>query len=66
MCRASQLEERESNSVVKFNEGKCSANMFDARFVISKLSGLNWQTWKIRLEMLLCRENLWSVVAETK
>lgn len=38
--------------------------MSDAKFTIPKLSGMNWQTWKIRLEMLLSREDLWHVIAE--
>ncbi|XP_058446013.1 uncharacterized protein LOC131427106 [Malaya genurostris] len=38
--------------------------MSDAKFAIPKLSGTNWQTWKVRLEMLLYRENLWSVVSD--
>lgn len=38
--------------------------MADAKFAIPKLNGTNWQTWKIRLESLLSREDLWRVIAE--
>lgn len=38
--------------------------MVDARFSIPKLNGQNWQTWKVRVEMLLCREDLWYVVED--
>lgn len=38
--------------------------MVDARFAIPKLNGQNWQTWKVKLEMLLCREDIWNVVAD--
>lgn len=38
--------------------------MVDTRFAIPKLNGQNWKTWKVKLEMLLCREDIWNVVAE--
>lgn len=38
--------------------------MVDAKFAIPKLNGHNWQTWKVKLEMLLCREDIWYVVTE--
>lgn len=38
--------------------------MSDAKFAITKLNGTNWQTWKVRIEMLLQREDLWHVVEE--
>lgn len=38
--------------------------MADTKFSIPLLNGTNWQTWRIRIEMLLCRENLWEVISE--
>lgn len=38
--------------------------MADSRFAFAKLNGTNWQTWKVRVEMLLQREDLWTVVSE--
>lgn len=38
--------------------------MSDAKFAITKLNGTNWQTWKVRIEMLLQREDLWRIVEE--
>lgn len=38
--------------------------MSDQKFGVPKLSGTNWQTWKIRLESLLAREDLWEVIAD--
>lgn len=37
--------------------------MGDPKFSIPLLNGQNWQTWRIRIEMLLCRENLWEVIS---
>lgn len=37
--------------------------MSDAKFSIPRLNGANWATWKVRVENLLCREDLWDVVA---
>lgn len=34
------------------------------KFAIAKLNGRNWQTWSIRVEALLSREDLWSAVAD--
>ena len=34
------------------------------KFAIQKLNGRNWQTWSIRVEALLSREDLWSVVTD--
>ena len=36
----------------------------DPRFAIAKLNGTNWQTWKVRLENLLSREDVWHTIAE--
>lgn len=36
--------------------------MSDMKFAIDKLHGGNWQTWNVRVEMLLTRDNLWDVV----
>lgn len=36
--------------------------MADMKFNIEKLNGSNWQTWNIRMEMLLARDDLWDVV----
>lgn len=38
--------------------------MADSRFAFAKLNGMNWQTRKVRVEMLLQREDLWTVVSE--
>ncbi|KXJ81929.1 hypothetical protein RP20_CCG016837 [Aedes albopictus] len=38
--------------------------MGDAKFSIPKLNGTNWQTWKVRVEMLLARDDLWYVIEE--
>lgn len=34
------------------------------KFAIQKLNGRNWQTWNIRIEALLSREDMWSVVTD--
>lgn len=36
--------------------------MSEAKFSIAKLNGSNWQTWKVRVEMLLSRDDLWNIV----
>nr|XP_029712501.1 uncharacterized protein LOC115257203 [Aedes albopictus] len=38
--------------------------MSDAKFQIPKLNGTNWQTWCVRVEKLLCREDLWRVIED--
>lgn len=38
--------------------------MTEPRFTIAKLNGTNWQTWKIRLESLLSREDVWYTIAD--
>lgn len=38
--------------------------MSETKFSIAKLNGSNWQTWKVRVEMLLAREDLWSIVED--
>lgn len=38
--------------------------MADAKFSIPKLNGTNWATWKLRVENLLARDDLWDVVVE--
>lgn len=43
---------------------QCESVMADTKFSIPLLNGTNWQTWRIRIEMLLCRENLWEVISE--
>lgn len=38
--------------------------MSEAKFAITRLNGTNWQTWKVRIEMMLQREDLWEVVQD--
>uniref|UniRef100_A0A182PX86 DUF4219 domain-containing protein n=1 Tax=Anopheles epiroticus TaxID=199890 RepID=A0A182PX86_9DIPT len=38
--------------------------MGDLKFAIEKLHGSNWQTWSVRIEMLLTRDDLWEVVEQ--
>lgn len=38
--------------------------MSEAKFSIAKLNGCNWQTWKVRVEMLLARDDLWGIVED--
>lgn len=46
----------------RVNRKKMSEN----KFLFARLGNQNYQTWKLRMEMLLKREDLWSVVADVK
>lgn len=38
--------------------------MSSSQFSIEKLNGRNWQSWKVRIEMLLSRDDLWYIVSD--
>lgn len=40
--------------------------MAENKFLFARLCNSNYQTWKLRMEMLLKREDLWSVIVDTK
>lgn len=45
---------------------KSSGKMADQRYALPRLTSINYHTWKFKMEMLLIKERLWSVISKEK